>query len=78
MNDPVRVEVVKSMYQLLSNFTNFRLWQFSIVLQDFKELSLGELCDHAELMGSFKGVKKQNDVLVVETFQNVDFLTKII
>ena len=56
------------MHKLLRNLTHFWLRELSIILKDLKELSLGELGDHAEFMGSFKRVQQQDDVLVVETF----------
>ena len=68
MDDPMRVEIVQSVHKLLRNLTHFWLRELSIILKDLKELSLGELGDHAELMGSFKRVQQQDDVLVVETF----------
>lgn len=78
MDDPVRVEIVKSVHELLRYLADLWLRKLAIIFKDLKELPLSEFCNHAELMGSFKRVKQQNDVLMVETFQNVDFLAKVV
>ena len=78
MYDTMRMEIVKSVHQLLSDFADLVLWQVPVVLQDLEELTLRELGDHAEFVGCLERVQQQDDVLVVEAFQNVDFLPQIV
>ena len=72
------VQVVECLHELLGNLTNFRLAQVAIILQDLKELTLGELSDDAKLVGCLEGVEQEDNVLVVQTFQNFDFLPQVI
>jgi hypothetical protein len=65
-------------HQLLGNLADFSLAQAPVIFEDFEELALRELCDHAKLMRSFERVKHQNYVLVVKPLQNLDFLPEIV
>ena len=58
MNDSVRMKIVQSMYQLLSNLSHLRFRKLPIILQNLKELSLSKFSDHTELMRSFKGIQQ--------------------
>ena len=78
MDDPVTMKVVKSLYELLSDLADFRLSQVSVVLKDLEELTLGEFSDDTELVGCFERIEQQNDVFMVQTFQNFDFLSQIV
>ena len=78
MNNAVRVQIIKCVYQLLCNLSDFILWQISIVLKNFEQFSLSELCDHAEFMGCFEWVKQEYNILVIKAFENVDLLSQII
>ena len=78
MNNPVTVQVVESLDELLSNLAHFLLSQIPVVLQDLEELTLGKLSDDAELVGRLKRVKQKDDVLMVQTFQNLDLLPQVI
>ena len=72
------VEVVESMHQLLSDFAHFTFRQVPVVFQDFKELSLSELSDHAEFMGSLERIQKQNDVFIIQALQDLYLLSQIV
>ena len=78
MDDAVRVQIVKRVHQLLGYLAHFIFWKIPVILEDLEQLTLGELGDHAKLVRRLKRVQKQNDVLVVETLQNVDFLPQIV
>ena len=78
MNNPVTVQVVKSLDELLGDLAHLLLSQISVVLQDFEKLALGEFSDDAELVGCLKRVKQKDDVLMVQTFQNLDLLPQVI
>ena len=78
MNNPVTVQVVKSLDELLGDLAYLLLSQVSVVLQDFEQLALGEFSDDAELVGSLERVKQKDDVLMVQTFQNLDLLPQVI
>ena len=78
MNDPVAVKIVKSMHQLLSDFSHLRLRKISVILQNFEELTLCKLCDNAKLMGCFKWVKQQYYIFMIQAFQYLNFLSEII
>lgn len=74
----MRVEIVERVHQLLGYLANFVFWKIPVILEDLEQLTLGELGNHAKLMRGLERVQKQNDVLVVETLQNVDFLPEIV
>lgn len=57
MDDSVGMEVVKCMYKLLSNFSDFSLWKVPVILKYLKKLSLSKFCYHTKFMGSLKRVK---------------------
>lgn len=88
MDDAVRVEVVEGVDELLRDLADFGLGQVAVIFQNFEELTLGELqgsesrraylSDNTELVRSFKAIQKQDNVLVVEAFQNFDFLAQIV
>ena len=78
MDNSVTVQVVESLHELLGNLANFRLPQVAVILQNLEELTLGELSDDAELVGRLEGVEQEDNVLVVQTFQNFDFLPQVI
>ena len=78
MDDPVRVQVVQGLDQLLSNLTHLWFTQVAVVFQDLEKLTLGELCHHAELMRSLERIEQQDDVLVVEAFENLNFLPQVV
>ena len=50
MDDPVTVQVVQGVYQLLGDFAHFRLTEVSIVFEDLEQLTLGEFRHNAEFM----------------------------
>lgn len=54
MNNSVRVQVVQRMHQLLGYLSDLTLWQVPVVLQYLKQLALGELSYHTELVRSFE------------------------
>jgi hypothetical protein len=58
MNDPVTVQVVQGVHQLLRNLSDFVFSQVSVVFQDLKKLSLSELGDNAEFVGGLEGVEE--------------------
>ena len=72
------MKIVERMDKLLGNLANFVFRQVPVILQNLEELALRELSDHAELMRRLERVEKQDDVLVVETLQNVDFLPEVV
>lgn len=78
MNNAVRVQIVQGMHKLLGNLPHFVFRQIPVVLQDFKQFSLSKLSNHAELMRCFEAVKQQNDVFVIQAFQNIDFLSQVV
>ena len=78
MDNAMRMQIVESVHQLLSYFAHFVLGQVPVVLQDLEQLALRELGDHAKLVGGLERVQEQDDVLVVQAFQNVNFLPQII
>ena len=58
VNDAVRVQIVQRVYQLLSNFANFRLAKVPVVFKDLEEFTLGKLSNHAKLVRSFERVEQ--------------------
>ena len=78
MDNSMRMQIIQGMNQLLSNFTNLILWEVSIIFKNFKQLTLSKLRDHTELMRCFKWIQQQDDILVVKTLQDVDFLSQIV
>ena len=78
MDNSVRMQIIESMHQLLSDLANLILWKVSIIFKNFKQLTLSKLRDHAELMRCFKWIQQQDDILVVQPFQDIDFLSQII
>jgi hypothetical protein len=50
VDDPVTVQVVQGVYQLLGDFAHFRLTEVSIVFEDLEQLTLGEFRHNAEFM----------------------------
>jgi hypothetical protein len=78
MNNAVRMKVVESMHKLLRNLSHFVLRKVPVILKNFEQLSLCEFGDHTELMGCFERIEKQDDVLVVETFEDVDLLSEVV
>ena len=54
MNDPMTVQIVQSLHELLGNLAHLLLSQVPVVLQYFEELTLSEFSDHTELMRCFK------------------------
>ena len=78
MNNSVRMQIIQSMHQLLSDLANLILWKVSIIFKNFKQLTLSKLRDHAELVRCFKWIQQQDDILVVEPFQDVNFLSQIV
>lgn len=78
MDNTVGMKIVERMDQLLGDLANFVLRKVPVILQNLEELTLCELGDHAELMRRLERVKKQDDVLVVEALQNIDFLPEIV
>lgn len=78
MNDPVTMQIVEGLYELLRDLSHFSFAQITIIFQDFEEFALSKFSHHTELVRSLKRVEKQNYVLVVETLQNFDFLPQIV
>ena len=74
----MRMEIVECVHKLLRYLANFVFRQVPVILENLEQLTLRELGNHAKLMRSLERVQKQNDVLVVETLQNVDFLPEIV
>ncbi len=68
MDDSVRMQIVKSVNELLCDFPNFIFRKFSIILEDFKKFTLSKLSDHTKFMTRFERIKQQNDVFVIESF----------
>ena len=56
MDDPIRVQVVEWMNQLLSDLSHLIFWQTFIILENLKKLALGELRDYAKLMCCLKWI----------------------
>ena len=78
MDDTVTVEIVESLDQLLGNLTHLRFSQIAVIFKNFEELSLGKFCDDTELMRGFERIQKQDDILVVQTLENFNFLAQVI
>ena len=78
MNNPVTVQVVECLDELLSDLAHLLLSQISVVLQDLEKFALGEFSDDAELVGCLERVKQKDDVLMVQTFQNLDLLSQVV
>jgi hypothetical protein len=78
VDNAVRVEIVERVHQLLGYLANFVFWKIPVVFEDLEQLTLSELGNHAKLMRGLERVQKQDDVLVVEALQNVDFLPEIV
>lgn len=68
MDDPVRVQIIEGMNQLLCDFPHFVFWKFAVIFQDFKQLTLSEFSNHTKLMTCFERVKEQNNIFVVQAF----------
>lgn len=71
------MKVVKCLHQLLGDLLNCTFRQPLIVLKYIKQLSLSIFRDHTEFSVSLKGIKHQNNVLVVQLSQYSYLLTKI-
>lgn len=78
MDDTVTVEIVESLDQLLGNLTHLRFSQVAVVFENFEELSLGEFCDDTELVRGFERIQKQDDILVIQTLENFNFLAQVV
>ena len=78
MDNAVAVEVVEGLDELLGDFTHLMLTKIPIVLQDLEQFSLREFGHDAELVRRLERIKEKNDVLVVETLENLDFLTEVV
>lgn len=74
----MRVQVVQGVHKLLGDLAHFRLAQVPVVLEDLEELALGKLGNDAELVARFERVEQQNNVFVVESFQNFNFLPEVV
>ena len=60
--------------QLLGYLSNFSFFERLVVLDDVEELSLSELGDEDELGGGFEGVEEEDDVFVLEFFEDFDLV----
>jgi len=56
MDDPIRMQVVEWMNQLLSDLSHLIFRQTFIILENLKKLALSELCDYAKLMCCLKWI----------------------
>ena len=77
MDDSFRMEVVERMNELLRYLPTFLLRKVPVVLKNLEHVSLSKLSDHAELMLRLEGVEQKNDILVIQLFQNFNFLSEI-
>lgn len=77
MNNSLGMKVIEGMNQLLSDLPAFFFWEVPIILQDLKHVSLSKLSDHTELMLCLKRVEQENDILVIQLFQNFNFLSQV-
>eukprot|EP00353_Schmidingerella_taraikaensis_P006198 CAMPEP_0185573314 /NCGR_PEP_ID=MMETSP0434-20130131/5066_1 /TAXON_ID=626734 ORGANISM="Favella taraikaensis, Strain Fe Narragansett Bay" /NCGR_SAMPLE_ID=MMETSP0434 /ASSEMBLY_ACC=CAM_ASM_000379 /LENGTH=125 /DNA_ID=CAMNT_0028189519 /DNA_START=3508 /DNA_END=3882 /DNA_ORIENTATION=- len=72
------VEVVERLDELLGDLAHFLLAEVTVVLQNLEQLTLGEFCDDAELVGRLEGVEEQDNVFVVETLEDLNLLSQVI
>ncbi len=88
MNDPVRMEVIQGVDQLLGDLPDLVLGQGLVVFEDLEQFALcklakittgeGNLGDDAEFVRRFKGVDHQDDVLVDQASEDFDFLSQVV
>ena len=65
VNDAVTVKIVECVHKLLSYLANLGFWQVSVILKNFEEFTLCELCNNAEFVRCFERVQQQNDVFMI-------------
>lgn len=78
VNDPVGVQIVQCEDQLLCDLPDLCLRQTPVIFEYFKKFSLSELSDDTELVRCLEGIEKEDDVLVVETFENLNLLSEVV
>lgn len=74
MSDAIGVYVMQGSDQLLRYLAYFYFFQRLVVLDDIEELALSQFCDQDELCVGFEGVEEENDVLVLEFFEYLNFV----
>jgi hypothetical protein len=75
VGDSVCVNVMKSPDKLLGDFPDFFDFKALIVFNDVKKFALTEFCDQDELSWSLERIKEEDDVLMLEFFEDIDFLS---
>jgi len=74
----VAVQVVKRLHELLGNLSNLRLAKVAVIFQDFEQLSLCEFSDNTELVRCLERIQEQDNVLMIQTLENLDFLAQVV
>jgi len=78
MDDSVAMQVVKRLYELLGNLSNLRLAKVAVIFQDFEKLTLREFSDDTKLMRCLERIQQQDDVLMIQTLENLDLLAQVV
>ena len=78
MDDTIRMQVIQSLDELFCHLLDSCFRQPLIVLQNIKQLSLRVFRNDTEVTFRFKGIKHEDNVLMVQLSQNTDLLTKVL
>jgi len=69
---------VQGLDQLLGDLAHFLLGQVLVVLQNLEQLAVCLLSHQTEFVVGLKTVQQQNNIGVLQTFQNRNLLSQII